>query len=283
MAETKIEWTEKTWNPITGCNKVSAGCKNCYAEGIAKRFWGERKFGDVEYHEDRLTQPLRWRKPSMVFVNSMSDLFHESIDFSVIAKIFDVMATDLIPRKGKTWEDCEDESDYKDVAKHTYQILTKRPERIEDFVYYLSENVGGDNPISVTMEVTGNFGDNIWLGVSVENAGTIGRIEPLVKSPSKIKFISFEPLLEPIDFYSEVSERQIDWTKLNWAIIGCESGHKKRECKIEWVRALVKDLKFLGIKIFIKQLNINGKVIKDINQFPEDLRIREYPHNRGIE
>lgn len=121
MSKSKIEWTEKTWNPVTGCTKVSQGCKNCYAETIANRFWKDRKFTDVQCHADRLEQPLHWRKPTMVFVNSMSDLFHEDVPFEFIKQVFGIM------------HHCQ---------KHTFQVLTKRPERALEFYKWYKTTIG---------------------------------------------------------------------------------------------------------------------------------------------
>lgn len=136
VAMTKIEWTEKTWNPIIGCSKVSEGCKNCYAETIAKRFWGDRKFSQIMFHIEKLNEPLMRKKPTMYFVNSMSDLFHEYISFLDILKIFRVMER---------------------TPQHTYQILTKRPE--EAIIFFNWARLRGMEKIP----------DNIWLGVSIEN------------------------------------------------------------------------------------------------------------------
>ena len=174
MAKTKIEWTEKSWNPVTGCTKVSAGCKNCYAEVIAKRFWKDRKFTDLTLHTDRLEQPLHWRKPSMIFVNSMSDLFHESVEFWFIDTVFATI--ELKPQ-------------------HIFQILTKRPERaIKYFEWRLSQY-----PQTY---------DNVWQGVSVENDNEKHRIETLKQIPAAVKWVSFEPLIGRINY---LDLKGIDW------------------------------------------------------------------------
>ena len=237
----KIEWTEKTWNPITGCTKVSQGCKNCYAESIAKRFWKDRKFTDIKFHEDRLKQPLTWEKPSMVFVNSMSDLFHESISYFDLDTIFQII-----------WG----------TPRHIYQILTKRPKRALEYFNTKSTPVHS----------------NVWLGVSVENQDTADeRIPILNKINAGIKFLSCEPLLEET-ILNRLSFFEFNQSLIDWVIIGAESGAKKRECKIEWVESIVNQCKEENIKVFIKQLNIGGKIEKDIDKFPEHLRIREYPN-----
>lgn len=157
---TKIEWTDETWNPVTGCTKVSAGCKNCYAERIAKRFWGDRKFTDVQCHPERLEIPLHWKKPRRIFVCSMSDFFHADIPLEFQAKIFSII---------------------KRCPQHTFQILTKRPE----LAVFMDKVVGiWEHP-------------NMWLGVTVENQETFDRIHEIRHVSTAIKkFVSFEPLLE---------------------------------------------------------------------------------------
>lgn len=250
MAKTKIEWTEKTWNPVTGCTKVSAGCTNCYAESIAKRFWKGRKFTDIVMHEDRMQEPYKWRKPCKVFVNSMGDLFHEKVDYRFIDKVFMVMANS---------------------QSHTYQILTKRPERMYEY------------------QNTWNWKlDNVWLGVSVENQATANeRIPVLFKTPAAKRFLSIEPILEHIDIYksiigttAKIIPDNFSWLKnrgIDWVIVGCESGAGKRECKVEWIDDIVEQCQSLNIPVFVKQINLNGKVIKDINLYPKNLQVREEP------
>lgn len=159
----KIEWTERVWNPVTGCTKVSAGCKNCYAEVFAKRFWKGRKFTDIQYHEDRLIEPLRRKKPTMYFVNSMSDLFHEQISFDIIVKILDVM---------------------RQARQHIFQVLTKRPERMCE-----------------VLDLYNRVLPNVWLGISVENQATANvRLEPFRLCKARIKFVSYEPALSFVNW-----------------------------------------------------------------------------------
>ena len=193
MATSKIEWTEETWNPITGCSKCSEGCKNCYAEKFAKRLhaMGNIRYKnafDVTIHRDIFERPLKWKKSKMIFVNSMSDLFHEKIPTKDILSIFDIM-------NKASW--------------HTFQILTKRPERLIE----LNDKI--------------NWTDNIWMGVSIENRDTIERCELLKKSGAMIKFISAEPLLESINNISLVG--------IDWIIVGGESGPGSRPLEKEWV------------------------------------------------
>lgn len=242
MARSNIEWTDYVWNFLSGCSKVSAGCqgKNCYAETIANRFWKERKFTDVQIDESKLELPLHLKKPRMIFVNSMSDLFHEKISFEVIAKCWDTMF---------------------DTERHTYQILTKRPERMLDFIKWMNEK-----------QNRGTDYNNVWLGVSVENQQTADeRIPLLLQTPAAVKFLSIEPLLEPIAFEA--------LTGIDWVIIGCESGHKRRNCELVWIEHIIKQCRTncYYIPIFIKQLSIDGKVVRNISRFPKHLQIREYP------
>lgn len=241
--KTKIEWTDYSWNFVTGCNKVSAGCKNCYAETIANRFWKDRKFTDVQIDEGKLSLPLHLKKPRMIFVNSMSDLFHEKISFETIDKAFAVMHG---------------------TPKHTYQILTKRPQKMLEFFNLKSMPCP----------------DNVWLGVSVENQQTADERMPLLlQTPAAVRWLSVEPMLEKIDL--DPAQMFMDMVRgretIDWIVIGCESGHNRRDCKTEWVESIVGQCKRANVPVFIKQIQINGKVIKDINQFPKHLQIREYP------
>lgn len=174
MATSKIEWTESTWNPVTGCTKISSGCKNCYAERMALRLqkMGNRNYRDgfnIATHEHVLEYPLNWKKPQTIFVNSMSDLFHEEIPDDFIMKVFEVM-------KQAYW--------------HRFQILTKRSERLKRLSAKL------------------NWTNNIWVGVSVENSGVQYRIDDLRQVPAALRFLSIEPLIGPIE---SVSLSNIDW------------------------------------------------------------------------
>ena len=196
--KSKIEWTEATWNPVSGCSKVSAGCKNCYAERLFPRVYQGRAFTDVKMHENRLEQPLRWKKPRRIFVNSMSDLFHEDVPDSFIDKVFAVMA--LSPQ-------------------HTFQILTKRPERMRKYFngpFYPMSRVHaqlfaswpGKNPNDATPAWPL---PNVWLGVSVEDQATADeRIPLLLQTPAAIRFVSYEPALGPVDF-SRIMASRMPW------------------------------------------------------------------------
>lgn len=174
MSESSIEWTEVTWNPTTGCNKVSAGCKFCYAEVMAKRLqaMGIEKYQDgfkLALHPETLHHPYRWKKPRTVFVNSMSDLFHESVPLDYIQKVFRVM---------------------NDNQQHVFQVLTKRSELLVEYAQHLS------------------WTSNIWMGVSVENEKVLHRIDELRDTPAQTKFLSCEPLIGPLD---NLNLRNIDW------------------------------------------------------------------------
>ncbi|MHB1098118.1 MAG: DUF5131 family protein [Burkholderiales bacterium] len=197
-ALTSIEWTDVVWNPVTGCSKVSEGCRNCYAEAVAHRFWGARKFTDVQCHADRLAQPLHWKKPRRIFVNSMSDLFHEAVPDEFIDRIFAVMAL---------------------TSHHTYQILTKRPSRMQDYAAQLL-NEGdrwsrfGDavGPLigNQAYELAGERPwplPNVWLGVSIEDPVTADeRIPILLRTPAAVRFVSIEPILGIVDIRRYLGE-----------------------------------------------------------------------------
>jgi protein gp37 len=284
---TKIEWTDIVWNPITGCSKISAGCLNCYAETIANRFWGDRQFSDVQFHPERLEYPLKWKKPCRVFVNSMSDLFHHKVTDEQIEQIFEVM---------------------KQTPQHTYQVLTKRPERMMEWVnsWYTEQGseLGADYRDLPPFE-------NIWLGVSTENQREANKRIPYLRhTHAAVRFLSCEPLLDKIELFEvdgEVSKAMAEMYPeemlfpadvIDWIIIGGESGNQARQCHLDWVRSLVQQCQSVDIPVFVKQLGKNAigsspymgtsavcnykldlKDPKggDINEFPEDVRIRQFP------
>ncbi len=191
MPLSKIEWTEVTWNPATGCNKVSSGCKNCYAESFSKRLkgMGIEKYKNgfkLTLHPDVLAFPKKLRKPHKIFVNSMSDLFHEKIPISFIQKVFTVM---------------------NECPQHIFQILTKRAERLEE----LSPSL--------------NWTNNIWMGVTVENDKVVNRINHLTKTKAKIKFLSLEPLLSAL---SNLNLKNIDWVIVGGES-GCKARKVQKE------------------------------------------------------
>ena len=211
MQLSKIEWTEITWNPTTGCNKVSAGCKNCYAESFSKRLkgMGIEKYKNgfkLTLHPDVLQFPKKLKKPHKIFVNSMSDLFHERIPLSFIQKVFKVM---------------------NECPQHIFQVLTKRAERLEELSPFL------------------NWTDNIWMGVTVENVQVQNRIKNLVKTKAKIKFLSLEPLLSAL---ADLSLKKIDWV-----IVGGESGRKARKVKEEWIEDIRIQCEKNNTAFFFKQ------------------------------
>lgn len=205
-SNTGIEWTDKTWNPTTGCNKVSPGCRYCYAEALTERFPNNFPKGfKFTQHPSRLEQPKKWRTPSRIFVNSMSDLFHEDIEFSYLQEVFNVM---------------------RETPWHVYQILTKRDRRLAELAPKL------------------DWTENIWVGVSVENQQYASRIDALRQVPAKVRFLSCEPLLGSLS---------LDLEKIDWVIVGGESGYQHRPMKPEWVRDILHQTREAGIAFFFKQ------------------------------
>lgn len=280
--KTEIAWTDSTWNPTTGCTKVSQGCKNCYAERIFARPYPGRKFTDVRTHSDRLEQPLHWKKPRRIFVNSMSDLFHEAVPDEFIDQVFAVM--EYSPR-------------------HTYQILTKRPIRM--VAYFKNRerrevSTGLLVPSCITTEMYLDHAlplvwplPNVHLGVSVENQEAADeRIPLLLQTPAAVRFLSIEPLLEPVNFMRVLLEENLSrprpqsWApedfapgaKIDWVIVGGESGPHARSMDLAWVRSLRDQCKAAGIPLFVKQLSqADMRAFKDFDAFPDDLKIREFP------
>jgi protein gp37 len=214
-----IEWTEATWNPTTGCDKISAGCDNCYALTLAKRL---KAMGNVKYqadgnprtsgpgfgltvHNSALNLPHTWRQPRTIFVNSMSDLFHARVPDDFIRSVFDVMAA---------------------TPRHTYQLLTKRPKRL------------------VRLADSLDWPSNVWMGVSVENEETEWRVDALQLVPAAVRFISAEPLLGPV---------APDLTGIDWLIVGGESGRQHRPIDASWVTSLRDQCETGGVPFFFKQ------------------------------
>ncbi|MFY1635802.1 DUF5131 family protein [Solwaraspora sp. WMMB335] len=228
-----IEWTESTWNPTTGCDRISQGCDNCYALSLAKRL---KAMGSLKYqtdgspqtsgpgfgvavHEDTLDAPLRWREPRTVFVNSMSDLFHARVPFIFVARVFATMVA---------------------TPQHTYQILTKRATRLS--------RLAADLP----------WPPNVWMGVSVEDESQSRRIDYLRNVPAAVRFISAEPLLGPLD--------KIEFTGIDWVIGGGESGHHARPMHPEWIRGIRDSCIDAKVAFFFKQWGgrnpkIGGRVL----------------------
>lgn len=229
MADTSIEWTDATWNPVAGCAVISPGCSNCYAMRMAARLdaMGMAKYrgltrksggravwtGDVKPDVGSLAIPFGWKKPRRVFVNSMSDLFHEDVPFEFIKLVWSVM---------------------EGAAHHTYQILTKRPSRMAQLVPSLP------------------FLPNVWLGTSVENAAYLDRIDELRNVNASVRFVSFEPLLGSV--------KDADLAKIHWAIVGGESGPRARRMEVHWVEEIEGACRRAGTAFFFKQW---GGVRKD--------------------
>lgn len=265
---TKISWTDKSINTITGCTPISEGCKNCYAKAMHKRLaaMGQEKyskpFSEIVTHPKVLKRVISRQVPTKYFVNSMSDTFHEDVPYNHLTEIFNLMSL---------------------ASQHTFQVLTKRPENMLKFMeYFYGEYVQKNDVIQ-----------NVWLGTSVENQTTANeRIPYLLKTPAKVRFLSVEPMLEQIDlskflFYPcgaslgivhNCSEklRRVE-INIDWVIVGCESGHGKRECKIEWIENIVEQCEKACVPVWVKQLNINRMVKKEVEDFPKHLQIQQFP------
>jgi protein gp37 len=226
MNKTTIEWTDRTWNPVTGCTKVSQGCKNCYAERIYERFNGHGTFKLVHLHPDRLNAPKLWKKPSMIFVNSMSDLFHEDVPFDFIIRVYLAMLYN---------------------KHHTYQILTKRPERALKIFKVLRDT---DNVMYDAIKSS----KNIWHGVSVEDQATADlRIPLLLQFPVPVRFLSCEPLLGAVNLRRLIGRTTFANAEIQWVICGGESGPKARPMHPDWVRGIRDYCKGASIPFFFKQ------------------------------
>jgi protein gp37 len=310
--KTGIEWTDATWNCVTGCTKVSAGCDNCYAETFAERWRGvpghyfEHGF-DVILRPDKLDLPLKWTRPRRVFVNSMSDLFHDQVPDEYIARVFAVMGT---------------------ASQHTFQLLTKRHGRMRSLL--------NSTPfkLAVIREAMGLHPQrmapmwplrNLWLGVSVEDQRWAEiRIPALLKTPAAVRFLSCEPLLGPVDLgigdphrghesddvygwpHPKVCldcsdpdgaepdivffERDPDPCGLSWVIVGGESGPGARPMSVRWARMLVRECQSAGVPVFVKQLgSVLGRELGagskggDWDHWPEDLRIRQFPREATVQ
>ena len=320
MGKTKIEWTAtvnpdgtvtqgRTWNPTRGCALVSEGCRHCYAMKFAHRFSGAgqpyegltelgpdgpRWTGRVVTVPDRLEEPLHWRKPSRVFVNSMSDLFHQDVPEEFIGHVFEVM------------DRCR---------QHTFQILTKRPKEMLDLIGNANARWG---PLGEPWPLP-----NVWLGVSVEDQKTADeRIPLLLQTPAAVRFVSYEPAIGPVDFsrlnggtldallghdFEAIGDirdsGRLDGTqhppKLDWVICGGESGPGARPFDIQWARDVVAQCRDAGVACFVKQLGafpvyekevgsgkgsspfplkLDDRKGGDWNEWPEDLRVREFPN-----
>jgi protein gp37 len=305
---TKIEWTDETWSPVTGCTKVSAGCKNCYAERGAKRFAGRFGYPEnnpfaVTLHPNRLDQPLRWRKPRKVFVCSMGDLFHRDVPDEYIAAVFGVMAAS---------------------PSHTFQLLTKRPERMCEWFQWIENKIRvGATPASAESNpvfACGKFAaeefskkrnrvaaanvlflghvfgfdphdywplPNVWLGTSAEDQATLDeRVPYLLRCPAAVLFVSLEPLLGPVDLmrlsieipgtiapddgWKDVAIGKHLARNLDWVIVGGETGPGARPMDPDWARSIRDQCRAAGVAFFMKQMAGKAPV-------PDDLLVREFP------
>jgi protein gp37 len=240
---TSIEWTESTWNPVTGCTQVSPGCDHCYAKTIAERFRGGPAYPkgfDVTLRPHKLDQPLRWRRPRRIFVNSMSDLFHDDVPDDYIARVWGVMA--LAPR-------------------HTFQVLTKRHSRMRSL---LSDHEFGNWMDHEIADLGGGVDafrydwplPNVWLGVSTENQQWANiRIPALLDTPAAVRWISAEPLLGPIDLHTDPIEAGSPFwgSQLDWVVVGGESGHGARPMHPDWARSLRDQCTAAGVPFLFKQ------------------------------
>jgi len=268
MGKTKIEWTNETWNPVTGCTKISEGCKNCYAERMARRLasrYGYQEYPyhfDVTLHEDKLDQPYHWKKPRMIFVCSMGDLFHADVDFEYILKVWKVMAKN---------------------SQHTFQVLTKRPLQMFKFLECMFENY---SPLP-----------NVWLGVTAENQETAeGRIPWLLNSPAVVHFVSVEPMLSPINLWKFATREETFGSMydhrgtyeyyqvatgikgtvkyhegIDWVICGGETGYGAREMKAKWAWSLYNQCKDAGVPFFFKKPGdaFRGGELPNIREYPK--------------
>lgn len=288
----KIEWTNETWNPVTGCTKVSAGCKHCYAERMAKRLAGRHGYPAapdsfrVTQHPDRLTQPLHFRRPRMIFVCSMGDLFHRDVPDKFIDQVFAIMA--LCPQ-------------------HTFQVLTKRPERMAEYLNWYEFTAeraieGRVDRVDMWGHAMGEFDGkpghtrfifnplpNVWLGTSVEDQPAADeRVPHLLRCPAAVRFLSCEPLLGAVDL------QRHHWTAtyahwLSWVIIGCESTSGGRVGRLPegteegyWTaaRSIIDQCDAAGVPVFHKQAPLNGKVSHEPAEWPEDTRRRDWPETK---
>lgn len=311
--DSPIEWTDATWGPVRGCSRVSPGCENCYAERQANRFKakglpyeglvrlskkGPAWTGVVRLIADQLDAPLRWKKPRRIFVNSMSDLFHEKLTNEEIAAVFGAMAC---------------------CSRHTFQILTKRAKRMREWFAWI-EDQGLEVMQREFWQHTGRAGmvpwkwplPNVWLGVSIENQQYANeRMLDLLLTPAATRFVSYEPALGPVDFTAiddmdtqtrwNALESTNDWRKLDWVIVGGESGPGARPFDIEWARSTIAQCRRARVACFVKQFgrrvrrvipgsafsddavatvieaSMKHKKGADMSEWPEDLRVREWP------
>lgn len=318
--KSSIEWTDATWNPTRGCTEVAPGCAHCYAKVFAERFRGvpghpyEQGF-DPRLAPDKLAEPLKWKKPRKIFVDSMSDLFHEEFPFEYIAACFGVMAA---------------------ANHHTYQILTKRPERAAEFFRWVASmklptiTLPYSARLLCAVQASERIGrqigclsqlwplPNVWIGTSIANQTDADKnIPQLFQIQAAVRFLSIEPLIGPIDLtnidgvdylaghdfesigdirdFGDLSKTEHP-RPLDWLIVGGESGHGARPCNVGWIRSIVAQCKAAGVPVFVKQLGSNplclcgcGEALQkgevrlrdrkggDWSEWPESVRVREFP------
>lgn len=297
QGEKGIPWCTQTWNIVTGCTPVSEGCRNCYAARMAKRLIGDfkperipvlggsdyiwRSFSEVRTYPDRLEAPLHWRKPQRVFACSMGDLFHDAVPDAFIDNAFAMMA----------W-----------CHQHVFQVLSKRARRMMDYSIKLQQlnrqqrgvrmarskgfNIADDTPGGMDWPLR-----NVHFIVSVEDQKSADeRIPYLLQTPAAVRGISLEPMLGEIGIspylYSDYDKASHDLqmtgnecrrNKLSWVIIGCETGPGRRSMELEWAMDVIEQCQEAGVAVFVKQLEINGKVLKNPTEWPEEFRLRQFP------
>lgn len=313
MNKTNIAWTNYTWNPVTGCSPISEGCQNCYAAAINKRFHLPQK---VQFHPDRLDEPLKRKKPCMIFAGSMTDLFHKDVKDEWIDQIMAIIAI------------CQ---------QRIFQVLTKRADRLLDYfnrmvndpIYkpcdYLLDGITDSDyykNTGATLEkqnaekwdkwyarLTTTIKDvkwplpNLWLGVTVEIPEYLWRVEKLLQIRAAVRFVSLEPLLDGIVLglskcsgCGATKKQCDDWKNgpmksiaccpdcnhqtLDWVIVGAETGPGRRPCKLEWVRSIIEQCAAAAVPCFVKQIEINGKISHDISEWPADLQVRQWPERK---
>ena len=219
MSDTKIEWAEKSWNPITGCSAISEGCTHCWARRMAKRLAGRYGYPKddpfrVTFHFEKLDEPRKWRKPRRIFICSMGDLFHDDVQIYMLLQIFSIM---------------------QDLKEHTFLALTKRPENMLKWIK------------------TCSCPNNLWLGVSVETQKRADeRIPILLQIPAKVRFVSIEPMLGPVDLFNTIQSFRQRWTDLSWVILGGETGPGARPMQPDWARSVRDQCQEAGVPFFFK-------------------------------
>jgi protein gp37 len=295
--KTGIAWTDATWNPVTGCQKISAGCRDCYA----KRLHNQRHkallagksmpsqyatpFETVICHEDRLSTPLRWQKGRKIFLNSMSDVFHKDIPYDFKVKMFAVMGL---------------------ASHHRFQLLTKRAEGMYETMTRGTFAEDVLNQMNLWLDDKNFFGrlrkrsylslpvrfdssnwplKNVWLGVSAETQEAANeRVPFLLRTPAVVRWLSVEPMLEAINIYDHLKPVEASLPSIDWIVVGGESGKTARTMSLEWVRSLKRQCENVDIAFFMKQLSQHDypKTYSDYNSFAQDLQVREFSNDYKI-